>query len=138
MVTLGPVGRPCRVTRTQAWILAIRPRTLSAGAAPVVAASGLAAADGVFAQLPAVAALAGALLIQIATNLANDYYDFVKGGDTGERLGPVQGDPGGDPAARCGVRGDGGDARRWRPWSGVYLAWVGGLAGSSRSASCRC
>ncbi|MDE2654201.1 MAG: 1,4-dihydroxy-2-naphthoate polyprenyltransferase [Gemmatimonadota bacterium] len=78
------------VTRTQAWILAIRPRTLSAGAAPVVAASGFAAADGVFAQLPALAALAGALLIQIGTNLANDYYDFFKGGDTGERLGPVR------------------------------------------------
>lgn len=78
------------VTRTQAWILAVRPRTLSAGAAPVVAASGLAAADGVFAQLPALAALAGALLIQIGTNLANDYYDFFKGGDTGERLGPVR------------------------------------------------
>ncbi len=79
-----------QITRTQAWILAIRPRTLSAGAAPVVAASGLAAADGVFVQLPALAALAGALLIQIGTNLANDYYDFFKGGDTGERLGPVR------------------------------------------------
>ena len=74
----------------QAWVLATRPRTLSAAAAPVVAGSGLAAADGVFAALPAVAALLGALLIQIATNLANDYYDFVKGGDTAERLGPVR------------------------------------------------
>ena len=78
------------VTRTQAWILATRPRTLSAAAAPVVAGSGFAAADGVFAPLPALAALTGALLIQIATNLANDYYDFVKGGDTGDRLGPVR------------------------------------------------
>lgn len=78
------------VTRTQAWILATRPRTLSAAAAPVVAGSGFAAADGVFAPLPALAALVGALLIQIATNLANDYYDFVKGGDTGDRLGPVR------------------------------------------------
>ncbi len=78
------------VTRTQAWILATRPRTLSAAAAPVVAGSGFAAADGVFAQNPALAALLGALFIQIATNLANDYYDFVKGGDTGERVGPVR------------------------------------------------
>ena len=78
------------VTRTQAWILATRPRTLSAAAAPVVAGSGFAVADGVFAQLPALAALLGALFIQIATNLANDYYDFVKGGDTAERLGPVR------------------------------------------------
>ncbi len=78
------------MTRTGAWILATRPRTLSAAAAPVVAATGFAAGDGVFVQLPALAALVGALLIQIATNLANDYYDFVKGGDTAERLGPVR------------------------------------------------
>ncbi|MYB05212.1 MAG: 1,4-dihydroxy-2-naphthoate polyprenyltransferase [Gemmatimonadetes bacterium] len=78
------------VSRAQAWVLATRPRTLTAGAAPVVAGTGFAAADGVFAQLPALAALVGALLIQIATNLANDYYDFRKGSDTGERLGPVR------------------------------------------------
>jgi len=39
---------------------------------------------------PAMAALAGGLLIQIATNLANDYYDFFKGSDTAERPGPVR------------------------------------------------
>lgn len=78
------------MTRTSAWILATRPRTLSAAAAPVVAGTGFAAADGVFARLPALAALVGALLIQIATNLANDYYDFKKGSDTGERLGPIR------------------------------------------------
>ena len=70
--------------------MATRPRTLSAAAAPVVAATGLAFADGALAALPALAALLGALLIQIATNLANDYYDYLKGGDTGERLGPVR------------------------------------------------
>ena len=70
--------------------MATRPRTLSAAAAPVVAATGLAFADGVLAPLAATAALVGALLIQIATNLANDYYDFLKGGDAGDRLGPVR------------------------------------------------
>ena len=70
--------------------MATRPRTLSAAAAPVVAATGFAFADGVLAALSALAALLGALLIQIATNLANDYYDYLKGGDTGERLGPVR------------------------------------------------
>lgn len=78
------------VSRVGAWVLAIRPRTLTAASAPVVAGTGFAAADGVFAAVPGAAALVGGLLIQIATNLANDYFDFVKGSDTAERLGPVR------------------------------------------------
>ncbi len=78
------------VSRAGAWVLATRPRTLTAASAPVVAGTGFAAADGVFAAVPAAAALVGGLLIQIATNLANDYFDFVKGSDTAERLGPVR------------------------------------------------
>ncbi|MEQ8329889.1 MAG: 1,4-dihydroxy-2-naphthoate polyprenyltransferase [Longimicrobiales bacterium] len=78
------------VSRPRAWLLAARPRTLTAAAAPVVAGTGLAAHHGVLSPLPAVAALVGALLIQVATNLANDYYDFVRGGDTAERVGPVR------------------------------------------------
>ena len=72
------------------WLLAARPKTLVASVAPVLAGTGLAAGGGDFLLLPAVAALAGALLIQIGTNLANDYYDFVRGGDTEERVGPVR------------------------------------------------
>jgi len=73
-----------------AWLLAARPRTLTAAAAPVLVGTGLAAHDGVMAALPALAAMIGALLIQVGTNLANDYYDFVRGGDTSERVGPVR------------------------------------------------
>ena len=114
-----------QITRTQAWVLAIRPRTLSAGAAPVVAACGFAAADGVFARLPALAALAGALLIQIGTNLANDYYDFMKGGDTGERLGPVRVTQAGILAPRAVFRGM-GVSLVLATLIGVYLASVAG------------
>ncbi len=72
------------------WILAIRPKTLPAAAAPVLVGVALAVNLGGFQPLPALAALAGALLIQIATNLANDYFDFMKGADTEERVGPVR------------------------------------------------
>jgi len=72
------------------WILAARPKTLPAAAAPVAVGMALAAYRGGFALLPAMAALLGALLIQIATNLANDYFDFVKGADTEERVGPTR------------------------------------------------
>lgn len=72
------------------WLLAIRPKTLPAAAAPVVLGTAIAAHAGVLRWLPALAALAGALLIQIATNLANDYFDFVKGADTEERVGPTR------------------------------------------------
>ena len=72
------------------WVQAARPKTLSAAAAPVLVGAGLAQAHATFALLPVVAALAGAILIQIGTNLANDYYDFVRGGDTPDRVGPVR------------------------------------------------
>ena len=75
------------VSRTRAWVMAARPQTLPAGAAPVVIGVGLATADGVLAPVPAVAALVGALLIQIGTNFANDYFDAKKGADTDEREG---------------------------------------------------
>ncbi len=72
------------------WVLAIRPRTLPAAVAPVLVGSAFATADNAFAALPALAALAGSLLLQIGVNLANDYFDHVKGVDTGERLGPLR------------------------------------------------
>ncbi len=71
-------------------MMAIRPKTLGASICPVAAGSGLAVRDGVFSLGPASAALAVGLFVQIATNLGNDYFDFVKGGDTPERIGPVR------------------------------------------------
>lgn len=70
------------------WWLAIRPRTLPAAAAPVIVGSALAFYAHAFQFFPALATLLGALLLQIGANLANDVFDFKKGADTHERLGP--------------------------------------------------
>jgi 1,4-dihydroxy-2-naphthoate octaprenyltransferase len=78
------------LSRRQAWILAGRPKTLPAAISPVVVATALAYADGRFAWGPALAALLGALLLQIGSNLANDYFDAQKGADTADRLGPLR------------------------------------------------
>ncbi len=72
------------------WLLAARPKTLWAGVAPVFIGTAIAWADDGFHALAALAALAGSLLIQIGTNYANDYFDFVKGTDTEERIGPMR------------------------------------------------
>lgn len=88
--TLGQVSPGSPGMGARAWITAIRPKTLSAGAMPVLLGIALAYRDGAGRALPALAALFGALLIQIGTNLANDYYDFKKGADTAERVGPLR------------------------------------------------
>ena len=75
-------------TNISAWLLAARPRTLPAAIAPVMLGSATAVADKSFMWLPAVAALMVALLLQIGVNLANDYFDYLKGIDTQDRLGP--------------------------------------------------
>ncbi len=78
------------MTRTQAWLLAARPKTLPAAMAPVVVGIALAVRDGAFALGPALAALLGALLLQVGVNVANDYHDFVAGVDQPDRLGPTR------------------------------------------------
>ena len=70
------------------WILAARPKTLPAAIAPVLAGSALAWQHGVFKWLPALLCMSFALLIQIATNYANDYFDYKKGTDNQDRKGP--------------------------------------------------
>lgn len=71
-----------------AWIEAARPRTLSASFSPVLVGCGLAWVDGVFRLIPALLCVCVALLAQIASNFANDYYDYKKGSDREDRLGP--------------------------------------------------
>lgn len=72
------------------WFLALRPKTLPAAVAPVLVGSALASAHQRFYFPAALAAMAVALLLQIAVNLANDYFDFKAGIDTDQRLGPVR------------------------------------------------
>jgi 1,4-dihydroxy-2-naphthoate octaprenyltransferase len=72
------------------WLLAFRPRTLVAAVVPVAVGTALAHREGAARPGVALAALLGALLIQVATNLVNDYYDFVRGADTAERVGPTR------------------------------------------------
>jgi 1,4-dihydroxy-2-naphthoate polyprenyltransferase len=76
------------VSAAQIWVEAARPRTLPAAVAPVLVGSALAWHDGQFQLAPAVLCLAFALLVQIGTNFANDYYDYVRGADTPARVGP--------------------------------------------------
>ena len=72
------------------WLMAARPRTLPAAVAPVLVGTSLAGFAHVFYPLRFVAALLGALFIQVGTNLSNDYSDARRGADAEDRLGPVR------------------------------------------------
>ena len=78
------------MTCFEKWILAARPKTLWASIAPVVVGTALAYGDGAHHWPSALIALACAVLIQIGTNFANDYFDYEKGADTEERMGPLR------------------------------------------------
>ena len=106
--------------------MAARPQTMPAAVSPVLVGTGLALGRGVFAPLPALVALLGAVLIQVGTNFANDYYDAVQGADTEEREGFTRVTAGGliEP----------GEVKRamWLTFAaavvvGVYLVAVGGV-----------
>ena len=84
------IAAPAASPSLRTWLLAARPKTLTAAVVPVVVGTGLALGQGMAVLWPALAALAGAMLIQIGTNLTNDYYDFRKGADTHERVGPTR------------------------------------------------
>lgn len=123
--TEPPEIPPDAPSRVSVWIMAARPKTLPAAAAPVLIGAGLGAFHDAFALLPAGAALVGALLIQIATNLANDYYDFARGSDTGARVGPTRVTQAG--LLRPEVVRRGMETTLAAAFVvGIYLVWVGG------------
>lgn len=70
------------------WLQAIRPATLSAGAAPVLLGTAFAASQGALVPSAALICLGFALLAQVGSNFANDYLDGVRGTDGPERSGP--------------------------------------------------
>src|SRR5690606_10266224 len=86
----GVSGVATQPRAAHAWFLAARPRTLPAATTPVVVGTAVAIADNSFHLVAALAALLVALLLQIAANLANDVFDFRRGADTAERLGPLR------------------------------------------------
>ena len=107
------------------WLLAARPRTLTAAVVPVVVGTAVAAAYGGFRPLPALAALLTAMCIQIGTNFANDFHDFQRGADTHERVGPQRVTQSGLVAPRT-VRAAALGTFGVALVIGIYLAVVGG------------
>ncbi len=122
MTVVAPAINP---SATRAWIGAARLRTLPAAVAPVAVGVSCAHAAGAVAWGPAVAALVGALLIQIGTNFANDVFDAEKGADTPDRKGPVRAVAAGLITARA-MRRAMIATFALAVAVGGYLAWVGG------------
>ena len=72
------------------WWAAARPKTLGAAVAPVLVGTAMAQRTSGLAFWAMASCLVGAMLLQLGTNFANDYFDFVQGADTEERLGPTR------------------------------------------------
>ncbi len=80
-----------KVNSWQAWVLAARPKTLTGAAVPVMIALALAYTDrGNLLIVPALLCLLFAFVMQIDANLINDYFDYRKGTDDEQRLGPLR------------------------------------------------
>jgi len=107
------------------WLMAARLRTLPAAVAPVLVGTSIAVTRDVFRPGAFIAALLGAIFIQIGTNFANDVFDYEQGADTAERLGPTRATQAGlltPRAMRVGMVAAFGLAAL----AGVYLIWVAG------------
>ena len=85
MMATAAIPSPARV-----WWLALRPATLAASVAPVLAGTAVAVHEGGARPWAGIGALTVALAMQVGVNLANDYSDFVRGADTPQRIGPLR------------------------------------------------
>lgn len=122
MTAIAVAPTPSRLT---AWKMALRIPTLTAAVAPVAVGTGVAIHDDAFRLLPALAALFGALCLQAGANFANDVFDFERGADTEDRLGPPRATQLGLLSPRQMKTG------MWAAFSlamavGIYLVYVGG------------
>src|SRR5215471_16224254 len=82
-------GRSPRLSAQRVWWMAARPATLAASVSPVLAGTAVAAHDHRVRALPGLGALVVAIAIQVGTNYANDYSDYVRGADR-HRVGPLR------------------------------------------------
>ena len=114
MTTTAAVASPARV-----WWLALRPATLAAAVAPVLAGTAVAVHEGGARPWAGLAALVVALALQIGVNLANDYSDFVRGADTPQRIGPLR-------ASASGIVAP--DRVKWAAIAAFTVAGIAGLA----------
>jgi 1,4-dihydroxy-2-naphthoate octaprenyltransferase len=119
------MNEPAHLTNVQVWILAARPKTLPAAAASAILGSALAYRDGKFNLFPALAALLISLLLQIGANFANDLFDYQRGADNSQRLGPLRVTQAGlltPKQVKLGMLVVFGTSIMF----GLYLAWVAG------------
>ena len=107
------------------WLLAVRVKTLPAAISPVILGTALSYHDGIFYHFIFFMTLLAAVLIQIGANFANDVYDFEKGSDRADRMGPQR-------ATQSGLISP-TDMKKalWKIFAlaigvGFYLAYVGG------------
>jgi len=114
------------VSFPKAWILASRPKTLPAAAAGVLMGSALAWHDGTLQPAAMLTCLLCALLLQIASNLANDVFDYEHGTDTAGRLGPLRVTQAGLLTPRQ-VKTGLVFSLALAAAAGLYLVWLGGL-----------
>lgn len=110
-----------------AWIHAARPRTLVASVVPVLVGSATALADGRHEAVVTLVCVVAALLLQVATNLANDAIDHLRGIDSEVRLGPTRVTQAGWLSPRTVLAGT-SVVLAAAVACGIYLTWVGGPA----------
>ena len=107
------------------WISASRPQTLPASIVPVLTGASLAHYHQLFRWDTTIVALICALLIQIGTNFANDYYDFVKGADREDRIGFTRATSAGLVTPQAMFRAT-YLTMTIAFFTGLYLVWVAG------------